>query len=145
VHRDIKPQNILLAGSVAKLADFGLAKALESAGLSGYTHTGSIGGSVAFIARPQVLSYKFAKHEVDVWAVAASLYWMLTGSAPRNLPTGSDPIAVVLSEPAVPIRERVPAIPRRLAKVIDEALIDDPHIKLCTADNLRRALQNAML
>lgn len=69
---------------------------------------------------------------------------MLTGSVPRNFPTGSDPITVVLSEPAVPIRERAPAIPRRLAEVIDEALIDDPRIGLGAADDLKLALQDAV-
>lgn len=148
VHRDIKPQNILLAGSgptrVAKLADFGLAKAFDRAGLSGHTRTGAVGGSVAFMARAQIVNYKFARPEVDVWAIAASLYWMLTGMAPRNFPFGVDPIAVVLRDAAVPIRQRVPSIPRRLATVIDEALIDNPRIIITTADEFQRALQDAL-
>ncbi len=148
VHRDIKPSNILLAGSgsaqVAKLADFGLAKAFDRAGLSGHTRTGSVGGTVAVMARAQIVNYKFAKPEVDVWAIAASLYWMLTGAPPRNFPSGVDPIAVVLRDAAVPIRQRVPSIPRRLAAVIDEALIDNPRITITTADELKRALQDAL-
>jgi hypothetical protein len=148
VHRDIKPQNILLAGSgparVAKLADFGLAKAFDRAGLSGHTRTGAVGGSIAFMARAQIVNYKFAKPEVDVWAIAASLYWMLTGTAPRTFPSGVDPFAVVLQDVAVPIRQRVASIPGRLATVVDEALIDNPRITITTADELSRALQDAL-
>ncbi|KOX00882.1 hypothetical protein ADK65_14040 [Streptomyces sp. NRRL B-1140] len=148
VHRDIKPQNILLSGPVSarvpKLADFGLAKAFENAGLSGHTRTGSLGGSVAFMSRPQVIDYKFAKPEVDVWSAAASLYWLLTGSAPRRFPARTDPVMVVLSETAVPIRERAPSLPRRLAAVVDEALVDSPRIPIGTAAELRRALSDAL-
>jgi hypothetical protein len=148
VHRDIKPSNILLAGTgdraVAKLADFGLAKAFDGAGLSGHTRTGSVGGTVAYMSRQQILDYKFAKPEVDVWATAASLYRMLTGSPPRDFPPGKDPIAVILREPARPIRERDPSIPPRLAALIDAALVDTPRIAVTSAEEFRTALLDAL-
>lgn len=147
-HRDLKPSNLLLAGSgparVAKIADFGLSKAFDQAGLSGHTRTGSIGGTVAFMARQQIISYKFAKPEVDVWAIAASLYNMLTGALPRDFPPGKDQIAVVLDSPAVPIRQRDRSLPPRLAVVIDEALIERPQIAIKTAVELKRALERAV-
>ncbi|MEA2494834.1 MAG: eukaryotic-like serine/threonine-protein kinase [Thermoleophilaceae bacterium] len=100
VHRDIKPSNILLAGSgsarAAKLADFGLAKAFDRAGLSSLTSTGARGGTVEFMARTQIVNYRMARPEVDVWAIAASLYWMLTLAVPRDFPPAIDPVAVVL-------------------------------------------------
>lgn len=146
VHRDIKPPNILLSGSrpVAKLADFGLAKAFDHAGLSGHTRTGAVGGTIPFMARTQLINYKFAGPEVDVWAVAACLYWMLTGATPRDFPADKDPVAVALREPAVRIRERVPSVPLRLAAVLDEALVDKPRISITTADELARALRDAL-
>lgn len=148
VHRDVKPQNILLAGqgprAVVKLADFGLAKAFDRAGLSGHTRTGTVGGSVAFMPRAQIVNYKFAKPEVDVWATAGSLYWMLTGKAPRDFPTGTDPVTVVLREPTVPIRARVSSIPSSLAAVIDEMLIDSPGFSAMSAEEFKHALLDAL-
>jgi serine/threonine protein kinase len=148
VHRDIKPPNILLIGSgsrrVAKLGDFGLAKAFDLAGLSGHTRTGAIGGTIPFMARTQLINYRFAGPEVDVWAVAACLYWMLTGATPRDFPADRDPVAVALREPVVPIRARRSSVPPRLAAVVDEALVDKPRISITTADELARALRDAL-
>jgi eukaryotic-like serine/threonine-protein kinase len=148
VHRDIKPGNILLARRgrdlVAKVADFGLSKAFDRAGLSGMTLTGSVAGTMPFMARPQLIDYKHALPDVDVWSMAASLYWMLTGYYPRDFPEREDPIRVVLDTNAVPIRERDPNIPHRLATVIDEALIDRPKITVASAAQLAAALREAM-
>ncbi|MFF4834865.1 protein kinase [Streptomyces sp. NPDC001315] len=148
VHRDVKPANILLAGTgsdghpVVKLADFGLAKAFERAGLSGHTRTGALGGTIPFTARTQLVGYKYAGPEVDVWATAACLYWMLTGATPRDFPPNKDPIKVTLREPVTRIRDREPSIPSRLANVIDEALVDTPDITIRTADELALALRD---
>ncbi len=148
VHRDLSPQNILLAGSaesrVAKLGDFGLAKAFDLAGLSGQTRTGMVAGKPVFMPRQQVIRYKYAKPDVDVWAAAACLYHMLTGQYPRDFRRGKDPWQTVLRTSAVPIRKRNPRIPKRLAEVIDHALIDDPEIHFKTAADLKRALEGAL-
>ncbi|WP_143466949.1 protein kinase domain-containing protein [Lentzea kentuckyensis] len=137
VHRDVKPQNVLIADGVARLADFGLAKAYELAGLSGLTHTGAQGGSLGFMPRAQVLNFRHAPPSVDVWAAAATLYWMLTGSTPRDFPAGADPVAVVLRESAVPVRAREPAVPARLATAVDEVLADQRSV---SAEEFREML-----
>ncbi|MCL2734870.1 MAG: protein kinase, partial [Actinomycetia bacterium] len=148
VHRDIKPQNLLLTGSghevTVKIADFGLSKAFDSAGLSGYTLTGAMGGTLAFMPRGQVIDFKYARPEVDLWATAATLYWMLTGSPPRDFPDGADPVDIVLHHPPVPVRDRLPDLPGRLAAVIDTALVDRPRIAPTTAAGLADALRQAL-
>ena len=68
--------------------------------------------------------------DVDIWAAAASLYNMLTGAFPKEFPPGTNALDSALKEQAVPIRKRNPGIPLNLAAVIDEALIDNPEIKI---------------
>jgi serine/threonine protein kinase len=148
VHRDLSPQNVFLAGSgsgrVAKVGDYGLAKAFDLAGLSGQTRTGSVAGKPYFLPRQQVVNFKYVKPEVDVWAPAASFYVMLTGQAPRDFPEGKDPWQVVLQTSAVPIRQRDAAVPKKLAEVIDQALIDKPAIAFKSAAEFARALTAAL-
>ncbi|MGO4418702.1 protein kinase, partial [Streptomyces sp. MCAF7] len=143
VHRDLSPRNIFLDGGMGKVGDFGLAKAFDAAGLSGLTHTGTTAGSPSFVSRQQVLQFKRAQPEVDVWAAAACLYYMLTGSAPRDFPPRVDRWQVVLDSPAVPIRRRNPEVSKRLAKVIDHALTEHPRIGFTTVAEFRQALVEA--
>ena len=94
--------------------------------------------------RQQVLKFKFARPEVDVWAAAASLYYMLTGKLPRDFKAEDDPWVTVLHCPPVPIRQRDPKIPAKLARVIDNALVDDPEIKIKSAMELKTELEKAV-
>jgi serine/threonine-protein kinase len=148
VHRDLKPENLFLSGTgsgrVAKLGDYGLAKALDDAGLSGGTMTGEYAGTPAFMPRRQVYHFKDAGPEVDVWALAASLYCMLTGQAPREFPAGKDPWLVVLETEPVPVRRRNPMVPRKLAQVLDLALREEPGPHFATAAAFRQALERAL-
>ncbi len=148
VHRDLKPHNLFLSGSgtgrIAKIGDFGLAKAFDLAGMTGQSCTGTAAGTPVFMPRQQVVNFKYARPDVDVWATAASLYYMLTGAVPRDFARGEDPWRVVLQTSAVPIRQRDPKIPKRLAEVIDLALVDQPEIHFKTAVELRRALESVL-
>ena len=142
VHRDFKPGNIFLADKSshprAMIADFGMAKAFETAGLSNISKSGNVMGTPVFMPRQQALNCKYAKPEVDVWAAAASYYNMLTGQFPKNFRRGVNPWQIIVSENAVPIRQRSPQIPERLAKVIDQALIERPEIGCRSAAELRK-------
>jgi serine/threonine-protein kinase len=148
VHRDFKPQNLFLSGPedspVARVGDFGLAKAFDLAGLSGLTASGFLLGTPTFMPRQLVINFKYAKPEVDVWALAATFYRMLTGAPPRDFPRGMDPFLAVLQAEPVPIRRRMPAIPKRLAEVIDHALIDNPAIPFKSAGDFKRVLESLL-
>jgi serine/threonine-protein kinase len=145
VHRDIKPQNVLIGTGggdrVYKIADFGLAKAFGLAGASDMTKTGATAGTPGFMCRQQVTNYKHAKPEVDVWGAAATLYYALTGFPPRDFPRGRDPWNVVIQTQPVPIAARGIKVPDRLARVIDEALPDRPRIRYQTSAEFRAALE----
>ncbi|MCY7275750.1 MAG: serine/threonine-protein kinase [Phormidesmis sp. CAN_BIN44] len=143
VHRDLKPGNIFLSntsGSLrARIGDYGLAKAFDLSGLSGLTRSGTLAGTPYFMPRQQVINFKYAQPEVDLWATAATLYSMLTGTYPREFNRG-DPYLVVLQTNAVPIRQRNASIPKRLAEVIDLALVDKPKICFQSAAALKQEL-----
>ncbi|WP_414619390.1 protein kinase domain-containing protein [Calothrix sp. CCY 0018] len=147
VHRDLKPGNIFLTyqdGKItAKIGDYGLSKAFDFAGLSGQTRTGSRVGTPVFIPRQQVLEFKYAKPEVDIWAAAASLYYMLTGCFPRDF-TGNDIFLAVLRNKPIPIRDRDPNIPQKLAEIIDLALVEEPEIHFKSAKAFKQALLNVL-
>ena len=76
--------------------------------------------------------------------MAASLYYMLTDQYPRDFPATRAATEVILNTDAIPIRQRKSSIPPKLAKVIDEALVDRPRINIKTASELRRALEDAV-
>jgi serine/threonine protein kinase len=94
--------------------------------------------------RQQVINFKYVQPEVDVWAMAASFYAMVTGYVPRDFPLGKDRWQVVLQSAPVPIRQRNRAIPARLADVIDLALVDQPDFHFKTATAFKQALEQVL-
>lgn len=126
VHRDLKPQNILLSDASgrleAKIADFGMAKSFVEAGFSGMTATGLSGGTLMYMPREQLTDFKYVGPASDVWSMAATFHTMLTGRPPLDFNAGKDPIAVILGTEPEPIRKLEPAIPQWAADVIDRAL-----------------------
>ncbi|MCE2721391.1 MAG: hypothetical protein ACK5RY_20105 [Dolichospermum sp.] len=92
-----------------------------------------IGGTPGFIPRQQMLKFKESQPDVDIWASAACLYNMLTGYFPRNFT--KDPFIDVLENDPVPILQRNRNIPKKLAQVIDLALIEKPQIYFDRADS----------
>ena len=147
VHRDIKPENILLAGaegSTAKLADFGLAKSFEMAGLSGMTATGVVAGTLYFMPREQITHFRLLRPASDVWSMGATLYHMLTLRYPRDFRPGVDPLQLILSGGTLPLRQRDPELPAPLAEVVDRAVADDLGQRYETAGDFREALRRAL-
>ncbi|GAA4213115.1 protein kinase domain-containing protein [Actinocatenispora rupis] len=145
VHRDLSPHNILLAAGdgpapVARIGDFGLAKAFDRAGLSGLTRSGTTAGKPWYMPRQQVLEFRDVTPAVDVWALAACLYEALTGRFPRRFVRGVDPWQTVLQVPATPVRRYRPDLRPALADALDHALTERPAIGFGTAGELRAAL-----
>ncbi|MDR0371738.1 MAG: protein kinase [Prevotellaceae bacterium] len=135
VHRDFKPGNIFIANAdlsrpIAKVADFGLAKAFDAAGLTSNSRDGGTCGTIVFMPRQQLRDSRYVKPDVDVWATAASYYNMLTGQLVRDFRgrTGGELYREVINNSPVPIRKRNSQIPEQLARVIDAVLQEEPKI-----------------
>jgi len=146
VHRDVKPENVLIAhtteGLLAKLSDFGLAKSFRGVGLSGLTFSGEMRGTVPFMPPEQMLDFKTVTPLADLYATAATLYYMLTCRYIYDEPAcGGDLIRMLLEEQPVPIRTRRPDVPQPLATVIGQCLARDPKERLIDANSMRRALK----
>ena len=82
IHRDIKPDNILLHPNGAKLTDFGIARLEEE---TAQTQTRAVMGTVPFMAPEQRLSAKNINHQVDIYALTATLFAMLSSESPTDL------------------------------------------------------------
>jgi eukaryotic-like serine/threonine-protein kinase len=147
VHRDLKPQNILLtskSGGTAKIADFGLAKSFQKAGFSGMTVTGAAAGTPVFMPKEQLANFKYVKPASDVWSMAATLYNMLTGYFCYEIQRGQSPMEVVLQGRIIPIRDRDRSLPKKLTKVIDRALAVEDVDRYQTAGEFRDALKKVI-
>lgn len=144
VHRDLKPQNILLSGGNARLSDFGLAKSFQQAGLSGMSVTGSYAGTPVFMPPEQITNFKYVKPVSDVWSMGATIYNMVTGAFPYPFTKERDPIDVILNEDVVPIRKRDKTLPRSLAETIDRALARKTKERFQNASEFLQALKPAL-
>jgi serine/threonine-protein kinase len=144
IHRDIKPANILVSERehrwYARLADFGLAKNFENAGLSGMTHDGHLVGTLPFMAPEQIISARDARPAVDIYAVGATLYHLLAGRFPHDFGKRKDRLAVILEDTPVPLAQVCPAAPAGLAEVVHRALAKDPNGRFPDAEAMRQAL-----
>jgi serine/threonine-protein kinase len=146
VHRDIKPENILIAqspeGLTVKISDFGLAKSFRGVGLSGLTFSGEMRGTVPFMPPEQMLDFKTVTPLADLYATAATLYYLLTCQYIYDEPSGGgDLIRMLLEEPPIPIRKRRGDIPNALAEVIGKCLARDPLERYPDAGSMRRVLK----
>jgi serine/threonine protein kinase len=116
VHRDVKPQNILLAADRAKLADFGLAQADDNDGLSDLTAPGTAVGTLAYLA-PEVLGGERASAAADVYALGVVAFVAMTGEWPR--PAGS--MAALVAASQTPARRLSSASPE-LGPAFDDVI-----------------------
>jgi serine/threonine-protein kinase len=146
VHRDIKPENVLIAqnadGLTAKISDFGLAKSFRGVGLSGLTFSGEMRGTVPFMPPEQMLDFKTVTPLADLYATAATLYYMLTCKYVYDEASGGgDLIRMLMEESPIPIRERRADVPRSLADVISKCLARDPKERYPDAATMRNAIK----
>ncbi len=127
IHRDIKPDNIMLSGRHALLMDFGVAKALnESAGPAFVTTTGLALGTPSYMAPEQAVADRETDHRADLYAVGVVGYELLTGRRPFPGNTAQQIVAAQMTQAPEDLRTHRPAVPPPLALVIMRALEKNP-------------------
>ncbi len=134
VHRDLKPGNILLAEDGSpKVGDFGLAKRVESSGL---TTTGAVVGTPSYMAPEQAMGSKDVGTAADVYALGSILYDCLTGRPPFKAARLYDTILQVINDEPVPPRQLNPGIPRDLETICLKCLHKLPGRRYASATEL---------
>ena len=144
VHRDVKPSNILCykeRGRLhAKLADFGLAKNYQDAGLSSLSRENDIRGTLGYMPPEQIVNCRYSKPPCDIYAAGACLYRFLSGVLPVTAAEGTKSIAILLNRPALPLAQRAPDVPADLARAVDRALAREPGDRFGSAEHMRQTL-----
>jgi tRNA A-37 threonylcarbamoyl transferase component Bud32 len=139
VHRDVKPQNVLLDDEGrAKVTDFGIARALDVQ--AGITQTGTVMGTSDYIAPEQARGTK-ASEQTDVYSLGAVLYELLTGEVPFR---GDNFVAVAMrhiNEPVPSVRERRPDVSPCAEAIVQRAMAKDPRDRFESMDELGAAIQ----
>jgi serine/threonine-protein kinase len=139
VHRDVKPQNVLLNGDgEAKVTDFGIARSLDVK--HGVTETGTVLGTSDYIAPEQAQGQQVDEH-TDVYSLGIVLYELLVGELPFS---GDNFVAVAMqhiNEPPPRVSDRRPDVPPRVDAAISRALAKRPQDRFATMADFGRELE----
>jgi eukaryotic-like serine/threonine-protein kinase len=140
VHRDVKPENILLSDDQALVADFGVARALDQSTVGKLTETGIALGTPAYMS-PEQASGGPVDGRSDLYSLATVLYEILAGEPPYTGPTAQAIVTKRLMNPIPSIRQGRPAVSAELDAVVTRALATVPADRFATGAELVQALR----
>jgi predicted Ser/Thr protein kinase len=147
VHRDIKPDNILLdqVSGRPMVTDFGIARAMDSEGDSRLTATGMAIGTPAYMSPEQAAGEREIDGRSDLYSLGILGYQMLTGEPP--FVASSTPAMLVkhISERPIPVEQRRPDVPQDLARTVMMLLEKEPANRFPTASALVSALESGVV
>jgi serine/threonine-protein kinase len=148
VHRDLKPDNVILTHTrggkeIAKVVDFGIAKAIAEAPQDALTRSGLVIGTPEYMSPEQLLGDP-VDERADIYSLGCILYQMITGSQAFTADTREQMIRRRLHETPPHIRDFDPALPRRLDTLIVHMLARSPTDRLASASEARDQLDPAL-
>ena len=142
IHRDVKPENILLADGHALVADFGIARAASRTGGERLTQTGISLGTPSYMSPEQAMGDTIIDARSDVYALGCVLYEMLIGEAPFTGPATQSIVARLITEPAPSARAKRGSVPEHVDDAIAAALQKLPADRQRSAAAFSVALAN---
>ncbi len=144
VHRDIKPDNILLEGTRGRVmvTDFGIAKALSGASSATLTGAGVAIGTPSYMSPEQAAGEKHIDGRSDIYSLGICAYQMATGKVPFKAPNVAGILMKQITEPAPLVTGSRQDVPEDLAMAIARCLEKDPQNRWPTAESLLRALES---
>lgn len=141
IHRDIKPQNIMiLENGLVKITDFGIAMAMNSTQL---TQTNSVMGSVHYLP-PEQASGKGASLQSDIYSMGILMYELLTGKLPYRGDNAVEIALKHLKEPLPSIRDELPSIPQSVENIIIKATAKNPKNRYADAKEMLEDLKTCL-
>src|SRR5688500_16078022 len=146
VHRDIKPDNVLLSGGSATVADFGIAKAVAAAradgdtGVATLTQIGSSLGTPAYMAPEQAAADPSTNHRADIYAFGCMAYELLAGRPPFVAKNPQRLLAAQMGDTPDPITAHRPDTPADLAELVMDCLAKDADARPQQAADIVRVL-----
>ena len=149
VHRDVKPDNVMLSGGSALVTDFGVAKALSASSTAGggaaLTQMGVAIGTPAYMAPEQAAADPTVDHRADIYAFGCMAYEMLAGSPPFAGRPAQAVLAAHVAETPEPVQRRRPNVPPGLAALVMQCLEKRPADRPHDAASVVRALDGIPL
>ena len=140
IHRDVKPENVLLHGGHALVADFGVALALQQAGGQRMTQTGLSLGTPQYMAPEQTTGERVIDHRADVYALGVVRYEMLAGEPPFTGSTAQAVIAKALTADPPPVARERRSVPPHVDAAVRRALEKLPADRFASAAAFADAL-----
>jgi serine/threonine-protein kinase len=136
VHRDIKPDNVMLSGRHAAVTDFGVAKAVSASAGDKLTTVGIAVGTPQYMAPEQAMAEAHIDHRADLYALGVMGYEMLTGHPPFEGTTAQAVLSAHVLEKPKDVRERRPNVPPLLAEVLLKCLAKNAADRWQSAEEL---------
>lgn len=143
LHRDVKPENILLAGERALVADFGLARAIGAADYTKLTRTGVIVGTIYYMSPEQVREDPNLDQRADVYSLGCILYEMLTGGPPYVGVSLTEVVTRILRAPIPSVRRLRGDVPPSVDEAIARALAKSAADRFASTQEFAAALPAA--